>query len=114
MNLASETVDGVAVVSVAEPVEVDAANADDFKRGVLGAAGAAERVVLDLSLVEFFDSAGMGALLSLQKAIRERGGKIALAGLNRAVQEVFQMVGFDVLFLIFPDVPTAVASLQER
>lgn len=112
MRVERQIVDGVLVVSVGEPVEVDVGHADAFKEAVLSAVGTEPVVVLDVSLVEFFDSAGMSALLSIQKRVVERGGKLALCGLNRAVQEIFQMIGFDLVFLTCPDVPKALAAMK--
>lgn len=112
MKIERRSVEGVLVIEVAEPVEVDIGNADAFKASALAALGAERDVVLDVSLVEFFDSAGMGALLALQKRVAERGGRIALAGVNRAVQEVFRMVGFDVIFPTYPDAAAAAASFR--
>jgi anti-anti-sigma factor len=105
--------DGVAVVTVAEPGEIDIDRAEAFRDSVLAAAGDARRVVLDCTLVEFFDSAGMGALLSVQKEIvQHRHGAFALAGLHRNVLEVFRMVGFDVIFTFHPDAAAAVAAVR--
>lgn len=105
--------DGVRVLTVAEPGEVDLDRLDDFRAGVLEAIGDASRVVLDCTLVEFFDSAGMGALLSIQKEIVEkRRGALAIAGLSRSVLEMFRMIGFDAIFVIRPDAATAVAAVR--
>lgn len=104
---------GVRVLTVAEPGEIDLDRLDDFRAGVLEAIGDASRVVLDCTLVEFFDSAGMGALLSIQKEIVEkRRGALAIAGLSRSILEMFRMVGFDSIFVIRPDVATAVAAVR--
>lgn len=104
---------GVTVIAVAEPIEIDIGNADEFKAKALEAIGTAHRVVLDASRIEFFDSAGMAALLSLQKRTSQQKGKIVIAGLSRPVQEVFRMVGFDVVFETFRDVQEAVAAIKE-
>ncbi len=113
MRVESRETEGVIVVAVTEPVEVDVGNADEFKSRTLEAIGAAQRVVLDATRVDFFDSAGMAALLSLQKRTTQRQGKLVLAGLTRPVQDVFRMVGFDVVFETFPSVPEAVAAIKE-
>ena len=103
---------GVVVLTVAETGEVDLDRADAFRDSVLRTMGDAKRVVLDCTLVEFFDSAGMGALLAIQREVVERRrGAFALAGLHRNILEVFRMVGFDTIFLFHPDAPTAVAAL---
>jgi anti-sigma B factor antagonist len=113
MRLDRQELEGVTVISVAEPLEVDVGNADEFKAKALEAMGPARLVVLDAALVEFFDSAGMAALLSLQKRAAQRQGKMVLACLNRPVEEIFRMVGFDVVFQTYRDVPEAVAALKK-
>ncbi len=113
MRVDRQDIEGVTVISVAEPLEVDVGNADEFKTKVIEVMGEAPLVVLDASLVEFFDSTGMAALLSLQKRVTSRHGKLALASLNRPLQEIFRMIGFDVVFEIYPDVAQAVAALTK-
>lgn len=113
MRIDRQDVDGVAVLTVAEPGEIDLARADAFRVTALEAVGDADRVVLDCSLVEFFDSAGMAALLAVERDVVERRrGRFVLACVNRAVQEVFRMVGFDSLVVWYPDVPHALAALR--
>jgi len=113
MRVDRQDTEGVTVISVAEPIEVDIGNAEEFKAKALEAIGMARRVVLDASRVEFFDSAGMAALLSLQKRASQQQGKIVIAGLRRSVQEVFRMVGFDVVFETFREVQEAIAAIKE-
>ena len=112
MRADSSSIEGVRIVKVLDAVEIDIANAEEFKRSLLEAIDDAPRVVLDLGAVEFFDSAGMGALLSIQKRARERGGEVVLAGLRRAVMDLFRMVGFDVMFVCLPDTARGVARLR--
>lgn len=111
MKIDREDFADVAVIRVDESVEIDVGNADVFKNGVIAAIGDALRVVLDLSRVGFFDSAGMGALLSIQKRVAESGGSVVLAGLSRSVSDIFRMVGFDVVFVCVPDVQRAIRRL---
>ncbi len=100
------------IVAVAEgPLEVELSNADRFRDDLLATLGDARLAVLDASAIEFFDSAGMGALLAVQRNLEKRGGRLALAGLSRPIQEVFRMIGFDMVFPIHPDVAAAVADL---
>ena len=53
----------------------------------------------------------LGALLTLQKQIRGRDGELVLAGLRQQVEQMFQMVGFDVIFHTFAGREEAVAHL---
>ena len=114
MKVKVQKIDDVTVVTVAEPVEIDSSNADTFKQAVVDAVGVSPSVILDISLVEFFDSAGMGSLLAIQKRVLPENGRILLTGMNRAVAEMFQMVGFDVVFAVYPDVPAAIDSLRNQ
>jgi anti-sigma B factor antagonist len=111
MTISGQAFGPVVVVSIDVPCEIDVGNADAFRDGALAAAGAAQAVVIDCGRIEFFDSAGLGALLSIQKRVAERGGRVVLASLNRAVSDIFRMVGFDVVFVSHPDVPGALAAL---
>jgi anti-anti-sigma factor len=112
MKIEQQEVEGICVVSVAESLEIDIGNTEEFKTTVLDAIGEARDVILDATLVEFFDSAGMASLLSIQKRLAGRQGKLHIAGLNQAIQEIFRMVGFDVVFKIYQDVPQALAAVR--
>ena len=111
MNVVSQTVGGVVVVSVDAPIEIDVGNADAFRDGAIEAIGRARIAVIDCGFIDFFDSAGLGALLSIQKRSAEHGGKLVLASVNRAVHDIFRMVGFDVVFMTYADLPKALAAL---
>src|SRR5215831_14618076 len=111
MKVLSHTVGEVVVLAVDAPVEIDVGNAEAFKDGALAAIGAAKLAVVDCRFIEFFDSAGLGVLLTIQKRLAERGGKVVLAAVNRAVHDIFRMVGFDVVFLTYHDLPKALQAL---
>jgi anti-sigma B factor antagonist len=114
MKIVTQTVGEVVVVSVDAPVEIDVGNADAFRDGAVEAIAGAKIAVVDCGFIDFFDSAGLGALLSIQKRMAERGGKLVLASVNRAVHDIFRMVGFDVVFLTYVDLPRALAALGAK
>jgi anti-sigma B factor antagonist len=68
------------------------------------------RIVVDLSNVPYMASAGLKALLSGLRRARLLGGDVRLAGLTERVREVFEMSGFDQVFVIYPSAAAAVAS----
>jgi anti-anti-sigma factor len=113
MELRCERRSGIPVVSFPVSLEIDLSNADEFRRALGESIGDASLGVLDASNVEFFDSAGMGALLSVNRDLENRKGRLVLAGLTRPVQEVFRMVGFDMIFRTYVDVTAAVAACEE-
>ena len=68
-------------------------------------------VVVDLGRVNFVSSAGIGALVSSVKALREAGGDIRLANLTERTYNVLVVVSqLDQVFNIFDSVEDAAAS----
>lgn len=65
-----------------------------------------DRVVLDLSNVEFIDSSGLGAVVAAMK-LMGKDRKLDLAGLTPMVEKVFKLTRMDSVFNIFPDTATA-------
>lgn len=61
--------------------------------------GGVTRIVLDLSQVEFIDSSGLGALVSLMKSL---GGaqNLVLCGVREAPMSVFRMTRMDKVFTL--------------
>ena len=53
------------------------------------------RLVLDLSLVEFMDSAGLGLLMGRLRRMREMGGVLALARPNERVLKILRLAGME-------------------
>lgn len=68
--------------------------------------------VLDLSQLTFLGSVGLTLLVVFFGRVKKVGGRVALAGLNRYCQEVIKVSGLTRLFLLYPDVPAALAGLR--
>ncbi|RAY14611.1 anti-anti-sigma factor [Actinomadura craniellae] len=64
-----------------------------------------DRVVVDLSGVEFCDSTGMNVLLSAMKRIKERGGTFELVAPRPAVRRILQVTGLDTVFTVLDTLP---------
>ncbi len=106
---ASEAVDAL-VVSVAED-RIDAAVAVRFKDLMRELTNhPAQRVVLDLTQVEFLDSSGLGAVVGSMKQLG-RGRRLDLAGLTPTVDKVFRMTRMDSVFRIYVDVDHALQDI---
>jgi len=71
---------------------------------------APRRVLVDLSLVSFVDSTGLGVLVALVKKM-SADGKIAVVGANAAVRRLFQITKLDTLFLLCDSEDAAHAAL---
>jgi len=113
MEIQTKVIAGVLVLAPDAVVEIDVGNYREFRDLALQALADHPRVILDASSVGFFDSAGMGVLLSLKKKACGNGGDMFLAGLPPAINEIFQMIGFDSVFSIFPDTAAALREFDE-
>jgi len=79
---------------------LDAAQAIDFKEAVRAIADdGANFILLDMSSVEFMDSSGLGALVSVMKYMGAEK-KIEITGLTPVVEKVFKLTRMDEVFRV--------------
>lgn len=69
----------------------------------------AERIVLDLEAVEFIDSSGLGAIVSVMKQ-HTPARRVDLAALQPAVANVFRLTRLEEVFVIHPTAQDAVGG----
>ena len=67
-------------------------------------------LVLNLQLIDFIDSTGLGGLVMCSTRIAKTGGKVKLLHLNRRNLELLVMTKIDTIFEIFDDETDAVNS----
>ncbi len=92
---------------------LDAGNKDRFLSSLREQAGACTWAVVDLSGLDFIDSSGMGALISLARDLEERGGELVLAQPSPAVKAAFELVFLKLKVRIFDDVESASKALAD-
>ena len=68
------------------------------------------RVVIDLSLVDKMDSAGLGALLSARAELQSVGGGLALANLNSAYRKALLVTRLETVLNVYPSEQDAINS----
>jgi len=66
--------------------------------------------LLNCTDLEYISSAGLRSILATSKKLKERDGKILLAGLRGPVEEVFKISGFMSIFKVYA---TAEAARKE-
>jgi len=91
---------------------VDSSNASEVESALVPLADSGGRVVVDVEQLEYISSAGLRVLLIAAKRSKAAGTQLALAGLQPAVREVFDISGFSRLFDIHGARPDAVAALS--
>ncbi len=77
----------------------------------LGTHGTARSVAIDLTSVQFINSAGIGALFQVLRKVRDREGRVALANLTPLMERIFEAVGLNRLTTVTDTVDEAVRQL---
>jgi anti-sigma B factor antagonist len=68
-----------------------------------------QRIVLDLTQLNYMDSTGLGTVASCSGKLRQAGGELCLAGLKGSVQKLFKVTGVE---RIFPIHATAAQGIE--
>jgi len=92
--------------------DLDMATAPQLREGLQRVLDAGTRnVVVDLAGVGFMDSSGLGALVVMFNAARERGGRLCLAATQRPVRTLLTVTSVDQAIAIFDTVLAAEADM---
>jgi anti-anti-sigma factor len=110
MNITTADINGIAVVRTSEakltyPLLTDFVNA---VTGLIG--GGQKRILIDLSNVNYVDSATIGCLMDLYRQANAAGGALKLAGVQKRVETMLTMTGAHNFLEVHADEPTALAS----
>jgi anti-anti-sigma factor len=70
------------------------------------------KLVLDLTHVEFVDSAGLGILIRIFGEMGQQGGQFRIAGPNQQVRRLFDITHTAPILAIDPDLVTSIRKLQ--
>ena len=109
MEITFRDVEQVTVVSISG--SVDGLTAEDL----LGALGSQVKngrtsLVAVFEHVDYTSSAGLRALLTTMKEVRQRGGDFRLAAVRAEVHRVLELSGFTSILKLYGDVDSAIAS----
>jgi len=92
----------------------DAASANVLKdtfKGIIG--GTITRVVVDMEGVSFVDSAGLSALITGLKLIRDIGGRLTICSLQPQAKAVFELTKLDQIVGMYPTRQSAIAAATQ-
>ncbi len=70
--------------------------------------------IVDCSKLTYISSAGLGVFMTFVEEVRENGGDIKLCGLVPRVRHTFEILGFQDIFDLLDDVPSAVQRFGEK
>ena len=88
--------EGTTATVVAEG-EIDLSTTDELRSAVTAAADGVETLLLDLTAVEFIDSAGLGGLLELRSTLRSRAVTLQISAGDGPVRQAMEITGLSEL-----------------
>ena len=92
--------------------KLDATTAKTFEDKILGLINSGtQRLVVDLSLLEYVSSSGLRVFLLAAKRLQATDGKIILCGLQDHIRQVFDLAGFSSILSIYGSRDEAIKSL---
>jgi anti-anti-sigma factor len=83
--------------TVAAQGELDISTIGELRAAVTAAAEDSERLVLDLSGVDFIDSTGLGGLLELRSTLQSRSVSFAIVAGEGPVRQAVEITGLSEL-----------------
>ncbi|MET0553702.1 MAG: STAS domain-containing protein [Vicinamibacteria bacterium] len=110
MNIETKTINGILTVRLLDR-RLDAHSAPDLKVRLAAPLDAGPRhVVLNLADVDFVDSTGLSAILSLVKRLAP-AGSVVLCGCREPIVALLRLTRLDRVLRVFPGEGEAVAGL---
>ena len=104
MNLELKKIKDFNVLTILEE-RVDAHNSGELKTYLLQLIENGEnRIIIQLGNVRFIDSSGLGALLSGNKNIALKAGRLILSNIQKQVLSMFELTRLNRIFEIYKDV----------
>ncbi len=114
MDIKTEQNEGIWTITP-ESDSLDARDSSEFKEKVIAFVHENDinRLIFDLSRLQFIDSSGLGSLLSVLRVLHTKGGDLKLTCMNKPVKAMFELVSMHKIFEIFPTREDAVRSFQQ-
>jgi len=113
MNVSGSRIGGVLHLGFDGGDALDVHSVRPLKERALTMLNARTDVVIDLSGVEFIDSAGLSLLVSLYKATRLNGRRANFTGVHSGVLRTMEVIQLSRIFDVYDDLESAVRALHE-
>lgn len=99
-------------ITICRPVgELDASTVSQFRQALVELA-TSPMLLIDMSGVQFVDSAGLGALIGGIRGARELGGNVAVACNRPTLTRLLRTTGFGRIVTVVETVVEAAAALE--
>ena len=103
-------------ITIVKPLNpnIDATVSTEFKGKVIDLIiGENKYFLLNLSLVNFVDSSGLGAIISILKTVKMNNGEIVICEMHQTVLNLFKLTRLDQVFKILADESLGLAFLLD-
>ncbi|MFQ5498230.1 MAG: STAS domain-containing protein [Candidatus Zixiibacteriota bacterium] len=111
MEITTREANGISVLTLSG--RLDLASGTTLKEHIKGLIENEKTLVhLNLTDVEFINSSGLGAMVSIMKEVRLRKGRLTISNLASYVQEIFEITQLSHIFEIFATEEEALGSAQ--
>ena len=101
------------VAQLALTGKMDLVNAVEVKEKVKALLGQNRTTIhIDMGGVDFINSSGLGAMVSMLKEIRMRQGRLTVSNLAPYIVEIFDITQLSHVFEIYPTTEEAMASYR--
>lgn len=109
MDIVCSRRDDIAVLTLSG--KLDLGNAGEVKTRVKSLLEDQQKIIhFDMTAVDFINSSGLGAMVSMMKEIRMHQGRLTLSNLAPYVKEIFDITQLSNVFEIYPTVEEAAVS----
>ena len=110
MEVAVDTVENITVIDVEG--SIDSKTAGDFQSNAMAAAADKDKIIINISKVDFLSSAGLRVLLMIYRQIKAKNGKVVLVGASEEIQDVMSNTGFLNFFILAETLDEGVNALK--
>jgi anti-sigma B factor antagonist/stage II sporulation protein AA (anti-sigma F factor antagonist) len=95
------TIENGEVLTISLSGQLDTLTSADFEKEIRNIlSGDSPDVVLDGKMLTYISSAGLRLLLTLQKGMKAKGGKLRLSNIRPEIMEIFNITGFSSILTI--------------
>lgn len=71
------------------------------------------QIIADFKMLRYVNSTGLGILLHISRAAKEKKGCFKIANINENVYEIIEIIGATSLLEIYDDLDRAISSLKK-
>ena len=109
MQVKLEELNGI-LIATPQVDRLDVKTVPEFREEIGRVVESHTKVILNMELINFVDSTGLGALMSCIRRLNQKGGGLRLVALQQQVTAMFRLVRMHKIFDTFDTVGEALAG----